>query len=163
VSVIYLGIDLHFDLWWRIFYLSLNKDDGGSMQRIGAAAIQLCDNMKSRYLELSFPSSEKEWHKKWFYLYDPTGSLPAYLADHLGAVALPSWKGGPTDERLKLVERLLERITFVKNAGLMGQAVVRTSLLRCVLSLKVRAFPKWDYIRSPIQGVIPVPPSPGGV
>jgi hypothetical protein len=119
--------------------------------------------MKSRYLELSLPSSEKGWHRKWFYLYDPTRSLPAYLAYRLGAVALPSWKGSPMDERLKLVERLLERITFVKNAGLMGQTVVRTSLLRHVLPLKVRAFPMWDYIRISHSGVVSVPPSSRGV
>ena len=87
-------------------------------------------------------------HRKWFYLYDPTGSLPAYSADRLGEVAFLSWKGCLTDERLKLAERLLEQITSLKNAGLTGQAVVCTSLLHCVLRLKVRAFPMWDYIRA---------------
>jgi hypothetical protein len=69
-------------------------------------------------------------------------------------MVLPLWSHrvatrllSPTDEHLKLVERLLERITSMKNAGLMGQAVVCTSLLRRMLPLKVRAFPMWDYIR----------------
>jgi hypothetical protein len=34
----YFGIEPHFDLWRRIFYLNLNKDGDGSMQRIGTAA-----------------------------------------------------------------------------------------------------------------------------
>jgi hypothetical protein len=34
-----LGIELHFDLWWRIFRLTLNKDGNGAIQRIGTAAI----------------------------------------------------------------------------------------------------------------------------
>lgn len=92
------------------------------MQWIGTDAIQLCDNMKSWYLELSFPSSKKGWHKKWFYLYDPIGSLPTYSADRLGVVALPSWKGDLMNEHLKLTERLLKRITSLKNAGLTGLA-----------------------------------------
>jgi hypothetical protein len=27
----YLGIEPHFNLWWRIFWLTLNKDDNGSV------------------------------------------------------------------------------------------------------------------------------------
>jgi hypothetical protein len=50
-----------------------------------------------------------------------------------------------------------------ENAGLMGQTVVRTSLLRHVLPLKVRAFPMWDYIRISHSGVVSVPPSSRGV
>ena len=74
----YLGIEPHFNLWRRIFRLNLNKDDDGSVQRIGATAIQLCNNLKSQYIELAFPTSEKGWHQKWFYLSDPSGSLLAF-------------------------------------------------------------------------------------
>jgi hypothetical protein len=35
----YLGIEPHFDLWQRIFQLSLSKDGGRSMQQIDAVAI----------------------------------------------------------------------------------------------------------------------------
>jgi hypothetical protein len=69
----YLGIKPHFYLWWRIFWLNLNKDGDGSMQWIGAIAIQLHNNLKLWYLELSFPTLEKGWHWKWFYLFDPSG------------------------------------------------------------------------------------------
>lgn len=41
------------------FQLSLNKDGNGFMQRIRAAVIQLCNNMKLWYLDLSIPTMEK--------------------------------------------------------------------------------------------------------
>ena len=71
----YLGIQPHLDLWRRIFRLSLNKDGGGSVQWIGAAAIQLRNNLKLWYLELLFPTSKKGCHRKWFYLFDPIRSF----------------------------------------------------------------------------------------
>jgi hypothetical protein len=71
----YLGIEPHFDLWRWIFRLNLNKDGDESVQWISTAAIQLRNNLKSRYLELSFPTSENGWHWKSFYLSDPSGSL----------------------------------------------------------------------------------------
>ena len=58
----YLDIEPHFNLWRWIFRLNLNKDGDGSMQWIGADTIQLCNNLKSWYLELSFPTLEKGWH-----------------------------------------------------------------------------------------------------
>ena len=61
----------------------------------------MCNNLKLWYLELSFPTYEKGWHQKRFYLPNPSGSLPAYSPDHLGTVAQPSWKmvlEGPTVE-----------------------------------------------------------------
>ena len=67
-----------------IFWLTLNKDGNGSMQQIGVVAIQLRNNLKLRYLELSLPTSKKGWHRKWFYLLDPARSLSAYSPDHLG-------------------------------------------------------------------------------
>ncbi|CAD6265834.1 unnamed protein product [Miscanthus lutarioriparius] len=88
----YLGIEPYFHLWRRIFRLNLNKDGARSVQRISVAAIHLCNNLKLRYLELSFPTSKKGWHRKWFYLLDPFGSLPSYSPDHLGLVAPLSWK-----------------------------------------------------------------------
>lgn len=86
----YLGIVPHFGLWQRILWLNLNKDSNGSMQWIGAATIQLRNNLKLRYLEVSFPTSEKGLHRKWFYLSDPSGSLQAYSPDRLGPVTPPS-------------------------------------------------------------------------
>lgn len=70
----FFGLRLH-DLWQWIFRLSLNKE-GRVALRIGVAVIQLRNNMKPRYLELPFPSSKKGWHRKWFYLFDPTRLLP---------------------------------------------------------------------------------------
>lgn len=85
----YLGIEPHFYLWRRISRLNLNKNDDRSVQRIGAATIQLRNNLKLRYLELSFPTSEKGWHRKWFFLSNPSESLPAYSPDRLGPMTLP--------------------------------------------------------------------------
>ena len=75
--------------------MNLNKDGDESMQRISVGAIQLCSNLNLWYLELSFPTSEKGWHRKWFYLSDPSVSLLAYSPDRLGPVVPLSWKEGP--------------------------------------------------------------------
>jgi hypothetical protein len=82
----YLSIEPQFDLWRQIFRLNLNKDGDRSVQRIGAAAIQLCNNLKLWYLKLSFPTSEKGWHWKWFYLSDPSRSPLAFSPDRLGSM-----------------------------------------------------------------------------
>lgn len=103
----YLGIDPHFDLWRRIFLLNLNKDGDGCIQWISAATIQLRNNLKSWYLELSFPTLEKGWHGKWFYLFDPSGALPAYSPDHLGPVMPLSWKSLPEGPALEATKGLL--------------------------------------------------------
>jgi hypothetical protein len=100
----YLGIEPHFDLWRWIFHLNLNKDGDESVQWIGTAAIQLCNNLKSRYLELSFPTSEKGWHQKFFYLSDPSGSLLAYSLDRIGPVTPSSWKSLPEGHALEVVK-----------------------------------------------------------
>jgi hypothetical protein len=116
----YLGVEPHFDLWWRIFRLSLNKDGSGSAQWIGAATIQLRNNLKSRYLELSFPNSEKGWHRKWFYLSNPSGSFSANSVDRLGAMAPPSWKSILEGPALEVVKGLLNRVTTLKDARVTG-------------------------------------------
>jgi hypothetical protein len=100
----YLGIEPHFNLWRWIFCLNLNKDDDKSVQWIGVTAIQLRNNLKSWYLELSFPTSEKGWHWKSFYLSDPSGSLLAYSLDRLGPMTPSSWKSLPKGHALKVTE-----------------------------------------------------------
>jgi hypothetical protein len=103
-----LGIEPHFDLWRRIFWLTLNKDGNGAMQQISATTIQLRNNLKLRYLELSFPTSEKRWHQKWFYLFDPSRSLPMYSPDCLGLVAPPYWKSTLEGHNFEVTEGLLD-------------------------------------------------------
>lgn len=72
--------------------------------------------MKLRYLELSFPTLEKGWHQKWFYLSDPSRSLLANSLDRLGLMMQPSRKSIPEGPSLKVAEGLLSQITTLKDA-----------------------------------------------
>lgn len=89
------------------FWLNLNKDGDGSMQRISTAAIQLRNNLKLRYLELSFPTSGKVSHRRWFYLSDPSRSLLAYSPNRLWPMTPPSWKRMLEGSTLEVAEGLL--------------------------------------------------------
>jgi hypothetical protein len=62
--------------------------------------------------------------RKWFYLSDPSESLPAYSPDCLGLVMPPSWKSVPKGPTLKVTDGLLDQITTLKDAGLTGQTVL---------------------------------------
>ena len=78
----------------------------------------------SQYLELSFPTSKKGWHRKLFYLFDPSRSLPAYSLERLGPAMPFSCKSlldGPT---LEVTDGLLGQITALKDVGLTGWTVL---------------------------------------
>jgi hypothetical protein len=142
----YLGIEPHIDLGRWIFCLNLNKDGDGSVQRIGITAIKLRNNLKLRYLELFFPTSEKGWHQKWFYLSDPSGSLLAFSPYCLGLVVPPSWKSLSEGPALKVTEGLLGQITALKDARLTGWMVFWEFLFHRTLSLMARPTPMWEYV-----------------
>jgi hypothetical protein len=124
------------------------------MQWISTTAIQLCNNLKLWYLELSFPSSEKGWHQKWFYLSDPSGSLSTYSPNRLGTVTPLSWESMPEGPTLKVAEGLLSRITALKDAGLSGWTVLRVFLFRRIVPLKVRLALMWEYISPDDQSAV---------
>ena len=88
--------------------MSLNEDSDGPVQRIGPTAIQLHNNLKLWYLELSFPTLEKGWHRKWFYLSNPSKSLLAHSLDPLGPMMPLSRKSVPEGPALGVTDGLLD-------------------------------------------------------
>jgi hypothetical protein len=76
----FLGIDPHFELWRYFFAVSLHKRverEKGKKREfkvpVGSASIRLWGNRATQYMSLSLMTSNKGWHKQWFYLRnDPT-------------------------------------------------------------------------------------------
>lgn len=116
------------------------------LHNVDVTAIQLRNNLKSWYLELSFCTLEKGWHWKWFYLSGPFGSFLANSTDRLGPMAPPSWNSileGPT---LEVTEGILNQVTTLKDARVTDWMVLHVFLLRHVLPQNVRLALMWEYI-----------------
>jgi hypothetical protein len=73
--------------------------------------------------------SVKEWHSKWFY----TGNMSPPLAVHsnYSPVVNDCWEKAPlTDEELKKIKPLLEKIQTLKQQGLTRFGIVTSFLCR---------------------------------
>jgi hypothetical protein len=101
----YLGIEPHFDLWRYFFSVSLHKkveiEKGKKkkyMMPIGCASIRLRGNRAAQYMSLPLTTSNKGWHKQWFYLRNnPAAPLPLF-SDSFIESASKMWVWGLRQE-----------------------------------------------------------------
>jgi hypothetical protein len=74
----FLGIEPHFDLWRYFFTISLQKKrERGWLDLhmpMGCSSIHLRSNRTGEYMSLWLSSSNKGWHKQWFYLKNNTAA-----------------------------------------------------------------------------------------
>ena len=69
----YLGIRPHFNLFRFLFVLKAYKN-----KVVGGAGLQLRGGRSQRYINLPLKTSLKGWHEEWFYVTNPSPSLPPY-------------------------------------------------------------------------------------
>jgi hypothetical protein len=88
----YLGISAHWHIFRYFFKFSCLKD-GSRAVTIGCANLRMKQGRGDDYIPSSLTSSNSDWHKGWFYLWnDPKFALPAFIGNSIGQ----SWRIGQT-------------------------------------------------------------------
>ena len=82
----------------------------------------------------------------WLYVPNKSPSLPSYSLDRLRGDLPESWEELPPLEAYRhYVPNLLDVIKDLKDWGLMGMRVIHTFIGHCVLPLKMRHHPQWEF------------------
>src|SRR6266498_2131014 len=74
----FLGVEPYFALFCHLFSLRLLQKSGQACV-VGGATLQLRYGRADKYLGFAFKNSLKGWHNRWFYISNPSPSLPAYV------------------------------------------------------------------------------------
>ncbi|KAK1608630.1 hypothetical protein QYE76_032303 [Lolium multiflorum] len=145
----FLGIDPHWGLWRKIFYVKRHNDSNGPpvVGGVGFVVRQDVD-----YLDYPMKESVQGWRNKWFYLRDPTVSgqhpnLPPF-EDKLVAKPKKSWQNALSPEERLIADKLFDQVVTLKNTGgltMCGTEVVSVFLQRRVQPLMSRPHQLWLY------------------
>ncbi|KAK1642437.1 hypothetical protein QYE76_060242 [Lolium multiflorum] len=145
----FLGIDPHWGLWRKIFYVKRHNDSNGPPVVGGVGFVV---RKEVDYFDYPMKESVQGWRNKWFYLRDPSVSwrcsnLPPF-EDKLIAKPKKSWQNTlSTDEKLT-ADRLFDQIVTLKYTGgltMCGTEVVSVFLQRRVQPLMSRPHQLWLY------------------
>ncbi|KAK1607665.1 hypothetical protein QYE76_031338 [Lolium multiflorum] len=145
----FLGIDPHWGLWRKIFYVKRHNDNQG-LPVIGGVGFVVRKEVD--YLNFPMKESVQGWRHKWFYLRDTPvpgrrSNLPPFV-DVLVAQPKKSWRNVLSPEESALADKLFEQIVDLKNAGgltMCGTEVVSVFLKRRVQPLMSRPHQLWMY------------------
>ncbi|KAK1616213.1 hypothetical protein QYE76_021730 [Lolium multiflorum] len=114
----FLGIDPHWGLWRKIFYVKRHNDSNGPPVVGGVGFVV---RKEVDYLDYPMKESVQGWRNKWFYLRDPSVSgrcsnLPPF-DDKLIAKPKKSWQNTLSPEERLTADRLFDQIVTLKNTG----------------------------------------------
>jgi hypothetical protein len=114
----FLGIDPHWGLWKKIFFVKHYSSSNGSFITGGVGFVV---RKEVNYFNFPMRESVQGWRLKWFYLKEPStaGSntcLPKF-ANVLEAVPKKSWKNTLTTKEKIVADRLYERILEIKSTN----------------------------------------------
>jgi hypothetical protein len=145
----FLGIDLHWGLWRKIFYVKRHNDNNGPPV-IGGVGFVVRKEVD--YLNFPMKESVQGWRHKWFYLRDTPvpgrrSNLPPF-EDVLVAQPKKSWRNTLSPDESALADKLFEQVVDLKNAGgltMCGTEVVSVFLKRRVQPLMSRPHQLWMY------------------
>ncbi|KAK1561656.1 hypothetical protein QYE76_007915 [Lolium multiflorum] len=143
----FLGIDPHWGLWRKIFYVKRHNDSNGPPRRRWR---WLC--CQAGDLDYPMKESVQGWRNKWFYLRDPAVSgqrsnLPPF-EDKLVAKPKKSWQNALSPEERVIADKLFDQVVALKNTGgltMCGTEVVSVFLQRRVQPLMSRPHQLWLY------------------
>ncbi|KAM0854710.1 hypothetical protein ACQ4PT_050263 [Festuca glaucescens] len=145
----FLGIDPHWGLWRKIFYVKRhNGNDGPPVVGVVGFVVR----KEVNYFNYPMKESVQGWRQKWFYLRDIPASgrrsnLPPF-EDIPSAVPKKSWRNTLTAEESALADQLYEKVMDLKNAEgltMCGTEVVSVFLKRRVQPLMSRPHQLWMY------------------
>ena len=139
----FLGVRPHFNLFRFLFSLKATQK-GGQISVVGGAGLQLYQGRSAKYLGLPLKTSLKGWHPRWFYVSNPSPSLPAYVGRR--PVVKESWSSLPLDEEMKQVNALLQRLEACKKDDRVNDVgVVRSFVSHRIQPIKERVHLAFDY------------------
>jgi hypothetical protein len=138
----FLGIAPHWDLWTHLFSAELFASTTGERRvrmavRAGGCILQLRQAQAQQYIPAVLVSSNKGWHRWWFYLRNDDGRLPSFSQRVVTAIG-SNWRYGAPHERQKNLEPLLKALEELREGGLTVVGVVATIHRRRVLPLTER-------------------------
>ncbi|KAK1579565.1 hypothetical protein QYE76_037210 [Lolium multiflorum] len=145
----FLGIDPHWGLWRKIFYVKRHNDSNGPPVVGGVGFVV---RKEVDYLDYPMKESVQGWRNKWFYLRDPSisgrcSNLPPF-EDKLIAKPKKSWQNTLSPDEKLTADRLFDQIVTLKNTGgltMCGTEVVSVFLQRRVQPLMSRPHQLWLY------------------
>ncbi|KAK1680807.1 hypothetical protein QYE76_041655 [Lolium multiflorum] len=145
----FLGIDPHWGLWRKIFYVKRHNDSNGPPVVGGVGFVV---RKEVDYFDYPMKESVQGWRNKWFYLRDPLvpgrrSPLPPF-EDSLIAKPKKSWQNTLSPEERLTADRLFDQIVILKNTGgltMCGTEVVSVFLQRRVQPLMSRPHQLWLY------------------
>ena len=147
----FLGISLHFDLWWYFFAVALQKKREKSNKQelhmpMGCVGIHLQNNRVGEYPSMQLSTFNRGWHLHWFYLKNDTAVPLPEFSGRLIEEAPDSWKWGVLEKDKKKIRDHLTAIRILKERGLKGSGIIGAyharrvvPLMRCALPLYAMA------------------------
>jgi hypothetical protein len=128
----FLGIDPHWGLWNKIFFLKRYSGNNGPYITGGVGLV-----VRKEVNYFNFPMREpvQGWRSKWFYLRGQSTpgrntSLPKFV-DVLEATPKKSWRNILTTEEKVTTDELYERVFEVKDAD--GQTMIGAEVVAAFL------------------------------
>ncbi|KAK1631287.1 hypothetical protein QYE76_005602 [Lolium multiflorum] len=145
----FLGIEPHWGLWRKIFYVKRHNDSNGPPVVGGVGFVV---RKEVDYFDYPMKESVQGWRNKWFYLRDPAvpgrrSNLPPF-DDVLVAHKKKSWNNALSPEEKATADELFKQIVILKNSGGMtmcGTEVVSVFLQRRVQPLMSRPHQLWLF------------------
>ncbi|KAK1685097.1 hypothetical protein QYE76_045945 [Lolium multiflorum] len=145
----FLGIDPHWGLWRKIFYVKRHNDNNGPPVVCGVGFVV---RKEVDYFNFPMKESVQGWRHKWFHLRDTPASgrrsnLPPFK-DILVAQPKKSWRNTLSPAESVVADKLFEQVVDLKNAGgltMCGTEVVSVFLKHRVHPLMSRPHQLWMY------------------
>ncbi|KAK1631596.1 hypothetical protein QYE76_005911 [Lolium multiflorum] len=112
----FLGIQPHWSLWKRIFYLRRNNSKN-AIYNVGGVCI--CVRPEVGYFDVKFADSVQGWHRKWLYVGDESSDAQEYgLAPFDASEDIQRrkcWDADATAEKKAATDALIARIRELQN------------------------------------------------
>ncbi|KAK1647863.1 hypothetical protein QYE76_065668 [Lolium multiflorum] len=114
----FLGIDPHWGLWRKIFYVKRHNDSNGPPVVGGVGFVV---RKEVDYFDYPMKESVQGWRNKWFYLRVPLvperrSNIPPF-DDVLIAQPKKSWRNALSPEERMITDRLFDQVVILKNTG----------------------------------------------
>ncbi|KAK1653019.1 hypothetical protein QYE76_070824 [Lolium multiflorum] len=143
----FLGIEPHFGLWKKIFFVKRYSSSNGPFVIGGVGFV-----VRSEVNYFSFPMREsvQGWRLKWFYVKDSStteSQLPRF-ADVLEAKPRHSWKNILSPDEKTTADKLFAKFLRIKESDgqtMIGTEVAAVFLKRRVQPIMARVRPMWLY------------------
>ncbi|KAK1602838.1 hypothetical protein QYE76_017011 [Lolium multiflorum] len=143
----FLGIEPHFGLWKKIFYVKRYSSSNGSFVIGGVGFVA---RSKVNYFSFPMRESVQGWRLKWFYVKDSStteSQLPCF-ADVFEAKPKDSWKNILSPDERAAADELFAKFLRIKEADgqtMIGTEVAAVFLKRRVQPVMARVLPMWLY------------------